>query len=75
MSAVKKVEFGLHSVYYNFINAADSAEFADAISYYTQNALYDTGVTAEYGDQLITLSTCSYHVENGRFVVVAKKIS
>ena len=36
-------------------------------------ALYPTGVTAEYGDQLLTLSTCSYHTANGRFVVVAKK--
>ena len=37
-------------------------------------ALYDTGVTAEYGDQLITLSTCEYSRPNGRMVVVAKKI-
>ena len=35
-------------------------------------ALYDTGVTAEYGDQLITLSTCEYSRTNGRMVVVAK---
>ena len=37
-------------------------------------ALYDTGVTAEYGDQLITLSTCEYSRTNGRMVLVAKKI-
>ena len=36
-------------------------------------ALYDTGVTAEYGDRLITLSTCEYSAQNGRLVVVAKK--
>ena len=36
--------------------------------------LYDTGVTAEYGDQLLTLSTCEYTYPNGRFVVVAKKV-
>ena len=36
-------------------------------------ALYDTGVTAEYGDKLITLSTCEYSAQNGRLVVVAKK--
>ena len=30
--------------------------------------------TAEYGDQLLTLSTCAYHNTNGRFVVVAKRI-
>ena len=29
--------------------------------------------TAEYGDELITLTTCSYYTEDGRFVVVGKK--
>lgn len=38
-------------------------------------SLYDTGVTASYGDQLLTLSTCDYQENKGRFVVVAKKIS
>ena len=35
-------------------------------------SLYDLGVTAAYGDQLLTLSTCSYHTGGGRFVVVAR---
>lgn len=36
---------------------------------------YETNATAQYGEQLLTLSTCSYHVpgRNGRFVVVAKQ--
>ena len=38
-------------------------------------SFYDTGVTAEYGDQLLTLSTCDYQEKDGRFVVVAKKIA
>ena len=41
--------------------------------YYKTHACYDTGVTAAYGDKLITLVTCAYHVEDGRFVVVARK--
>jgi sortase B len=36
--------------------------------------LYDTGVPVEFGDQLITLSTCSRHTDDGRFVVVARKM-
>ena len=36
--------------------------------------MYDTGVTAKYGDKLLTLSTCKRFAENGRLVVVAKKI-
>ena len=35
---------------------------------------YEIPTTAEYGDQLITLSTCAYHTTDGRFVVVAKRV-
>ncbi len=59
--------------FYQFIDAEDAADFDTAIAYYRKNQLYDTGVTAAYGDQLITLVTCSYHTDNGRFVVVARK--
>lgn len=38
-------------------------------------ALYDTDVEAEYGDKLITLSTCEYSQKNGWFAVVAKKMA
>ena len=37
-------------------------------------SFYDTGVTAAYGDKLITLSTCEYSRNNSRLVVVAKRI-
>ena len=40
-----------------------------------ERELYDTGVDAEYGDQLLTLSTCEYTYTNGRLVVIAKKVS
>lgn len=59
--------------FYQFINAEDEADFNNALENYREKALYDTGVTAEYGDQLITLVTCAYHTDNGRFVVVARK--
>ena len=36
--------------------------------------IYDTGVSAEYGDKLITLSTCEYSNTNGRLVLVAKRV-
>ena len=60
--------------YYEFTDAADEAEFDAYINECKRLSLYDTGVTAEYGDKLITLSTCEYSHENGRLVVVAKKI-
>lgn len=60
--------------YYHFVNAEDETAFNEYISQCKELALYDTGVTAEYGDRLITLSTCEYSRQNGRMVVVAKKI-
>ncbi len=61
--------------YYDFIHAASDADYDAAVQKYLEKSLYDTGVTAKSGDQLLTLSTCSYHEKDGRFVVVARKIS
>lgn len=61
--------------YYQFINAASEKEFNSAMNEMAALSLYDTGVTAVYGDKLLTLSTCDYQEKKGRFVVVAKKIS
>lgn len=61
--------------YYQFINAASEKEFNSAMNEMAALSLYDTGVTASYGDKLLTLSTCDYQETKGRFVVVAKKIS
>ena len=60
--------------YYYFINAENEEEYNEFVSNAKEASLYDTGKTAEYGDQLMTLSTCAYHTEDGRFAVVAKKV-
>ena len=59
---------------YNEYTLMDEAQFAEFMENVRARQLYDTGVTAEYGDQLLTLSTCEYTYPNGRFVVVAKKV-
>ena len=59
--------------YYQYTDLTDPAVFAEYMEQVKAAAAYDTGITAEYGDELITLSTCSYHTTDGRFVVVAKK--
>ncbi len=59
--------------YYRYTDLTDEENFYEFIMQIEKNKLYDTGVTAEYGDSLLTLSTCSYHTEDGRFVLVAKK--
>lgn len=61
--------------YYQFIHANSPEEFDSNMKAMAGMSLYDTGVTASYGDQLLTLSTCDSREEDGRFVVVAKRIS
>ena len=60
--------------YYTFTKAADQTEYAAYVQAVKERSLYDTGITALYGDKLLTLSTCEYSQANGRMVVVAKKI-
>ncbi len=61
--------------YYQFIEANSAEEFYSNMNEMSGMSLYDTGVTAEYGDRLLTLSTCDSSEPDGRFVVVAKKIN
>lgn len=60
--------------FYKFFQADTQEEFDDFYENIMKLALYDTGVTAEFGDHFLTLTTCAYHVKQGRFVVVAKEI-
>lgn len=60
--------------YYGFTDAQNESEYEQYIYNIKKLALYDTGITAEYGTQLMTLSTCSYHTEDGRFAVTAKLV-
>ena len=59
--------------YYFFINPKSEKEYNEFITNAKKESLYETNKTANYGDELITLSTCSYHVKDGRFAVVARK--
>ena len=59
--------------YYQFTDLRDEERFEEYAAQVKKASLYDTGIELEYGDQLLTLSTCEYHRTNGRFVVVAKK--
>jgi sortase B len=59
--------------YYYFIQADNKAEYDDFVDHVLALSLYDTGIRPQYGDALLTLSTCSYQVKDGRMVVVARK--
>ena len=60
--------------YYQFVQADTQEAFDDWYENIKALSLYDTGVTAAFGDEFITLSCCSYHVEDGRFVVVGIRV-
>ena len=60
--------------YYYFIDAENEQEYNEYVQNSKEASLYDIEATAEYGDQLLTLSTCEFSQEDGRLAVVAKKI-
>ena len=59
--------------FYLFVNATAPEDFADYVSACKARALYDTGIFAEYGDKLLTLSTCDNITDDGRLLVIAKQ--
>lgn len=67
--------YGQGFAYHEFVDAEDAEEFDNFVATAKSLELYDTGVTAAYGDKLVCLSTCEFTRENGRLVVMAKLIS
>ena len=59
--------------YYFFLNSESEEEYNQFVKNAKNASLYPIDATANYGNQLITLSTCSYYVEDGRFAVVGRK--
>ena len=57
---------------YTDMNEEKFIEFIDNIK---AKSFYETGITAEYGDTLLTLSTCESTLPNGRLLVIAKKVA
>lgn len=75
--------YGVGYPYHLFDNAANAEEFDAFIAACkgknpelsgVLDVLYDIPVSAEYGDKLITLSTCYNYTDNGRLVILAKQI-
>ncbi len=64
---------GFH--YYHYTDLTNNETFDEFIKHVERLSLYDTEIETEFGDQFLTLSTCAYHTNNGRFVVVAKKLN
>ena len=61
--------------YYNFLNARNESEFeAFCVNVMQLSALKKGILDAKYGDQLLTLSTCSSYTDEGRMFIIAKRI-
>ena len=60
--------------YYQNIELDNEEDYTRFINKCCELSYYDTGIKPNYKEKLITLSTCSSHVENGRFAVVARRI-
>ena len=69
-----KKEMGVFR-YYEYTDLSDEETFNEYMEQIYAAAIYDTGIEVTYGEELLVLSTCNYHTDNGRFVVVAKRVS
>lgn len=62
--------------YYTFFDADTKLEWQHRVDAITELSLYDTGVTPEYGQQLLTLSTCgdTSVATDTRFALLAVRV-
>lgn len=60
--------------YYEQAGNLSESKFEKLVQWLIENTLYDTGIIPEYGEQIMILSTCSYHQTNGRFLVAARRV-
>ncbi len=60
--------------YHLFVDGETEADLAEFWAGCEELAFYDTGLDPVFGDKLLTLSTCEYTLENGRLVVVARRV-
>ena len=61
--------------YYQFFQYGNKKEFRECKNFVEGNRLFETDSILKYGDRILMLSTCVYSHENGRLVVVARKMN
>lgn len=60
--------------YYDYAHIADEKMFEEYCQGIREHALYDTGLSASYGDELVTLCTCDYGGKEQRLLVVGRRL-
>ena len=63
------------SFVYNQYVDMDQDTYEQYVNEVIRRSDVDSGIRPTYGDQLLTLSTCEYSSANGRYVVVARKVT
>ena len=58
--------------YYNYTDLSDPEVFEEYVELARKASLYDTGVDLKVGDRILVLSTCNYHLDDERFIVIAR---
>lgn len=59
---------------YNTYIDMDETAFDEFVTQAKSRSDVDSGITPEYGDELLTLSTCEYSTSDGRYVVCARRV-
>jgi sortase B len=60
--------------YHNFVDLSDPAVYQEFIDNINARNEIITPVDVRYGDEFLTLSTCSNEFEPSRFVIFARKV-
>lgn len=60
----------VYNTYINMNQAVYDSYVAEVIA----RSDVDTGIVPQYGEDLLTLSTCEYSTDDGRYVVVARRV-
>ena len=61
-------------VYWNMEELDTKEDFDFYVNRCKRDAMVDTGIDVQYGDKLLTLSTCYADEDNSRFIVVARRL-
>ncbi len=73
-AVIKLKEYSSYADYfYTQTGYETEEEFLKYINFIEKNGVCSSKVKAEYGAEFLVLSTCSYHVTGGRFVLIAIK--
>lgn len=60
--------------YHNYIDFKNKSQYQEFVDMALERTQIDTTVNVQYGDEFLTLSTCSNEFEPSRFVIIARKV-